>query len=124
MASEGVEFGGHTVTHPVLSQVDDERLASEIEGSFEALKRATGAEVRCFAYPNGRERDFDDRAVDLLRRRGVAAVTAEYGIVSRATLERDDALYRLPRVSLSEDPVRRMALIAGVEAARIDVGGG
>jgi peptidoglycan/xylan/chitin deacetylase (PgdA/CDA1 family) len=122
LSREGVEFGAHTVTHPILSRVDDARVRSELEGSVAAVRDATGVEVRSFAYPNGRDRDFDARSILALRELGVrAAVTTEYGIVDRATLAGADALCRLPRVVLGEDARRRVALFSGLEAAKISV---
>ncbi len=120
LSSQGVEFGGHTVTHPILSRVDDARLRSEVETSIAVVRHATGREVRCFAYPNGRNRDFDDRAVELLRELGIAAaVTTEYGIVNHRTLAAEDGLYRLSRVALGQYRARQLALFSGLEAAKM-----
>ena len=71
-----VGFGAHTLSHPILSRLDDARLATEIEGSVAAVGDLTGGPCRSFAYPNGRTEDYDARAVALLEAAGVAvAVT-------------------------------------------------
>jgi len=80
LASGLVSFGAHTVTHPILSALDDTRLEEEVIGSVEAVERITGQACESFAYPNGRAIDFDDRAVALLQRRAITtAVTTVEG---------------------------------------------
>ncbi len=80
MASEGVEFGAHTVTHPVLSRLTKERQRQEIEDSVARVRAETGQAATVFAYPNGRRDDFDEVTRSCLRRAGVtAAVTTEFG---------------------------------------------
>nr|WP_156753111.1 MULTISPECIES: polysaccharide deacetylase family protein [unclassified Mycobacterium] len=61
----------HTVTHPILARCGDDKVEREITDSCVAIERETGSTPRVFAYPNGRPQDFDDRAKDVLRRRGV-----------------------------------------------------
>jgi peptidoglycan/xylan/chitin deacetylase (PgdA/CDA1 family) len=81
-----VSFGAHTVTHPILSALDDSRLEEEIIGSIEAVERITGQPCQTFAYPNGGATDFDDRAVALLQKRGVTtAVTTVEGLNFRSS---------------------------------------
>ncbi|MDP4032964.1 MAG: polysaccharide deacetylase family protein [Pseudorhodobacter sp.] len=75
-----ISFGAHTVTHPLLSALDDTRLADEIIGSVDTLAALTGQPCTNFAYPNGRDCDYDDRAVALLRNCGIdAAVSTTNG---------------------------------------------
>jgi GT2 family glycosyltransferase/peptidoglycan/xylan/chitin deacetylase (PgdA/CDA1 family) len=59
--TRGVEFGGHSRSHPSLPTLDSEGLQGEIAGCAEDLERVTGARPRTFAYPYG---EFDVRAVD------------------------------------------------------------
>ncbi|MEN6627782.1 MAG: polysaccharide deacetylase family protein [Candidatus Sumerlaeia bacterium] len=81
-----IEFGAHTRTHAILAPLPDERLREEIEGSIDDVEAITGRPCRTFAYPNGRDGDFDRRAIDLLRQRGIsAAVTTIGGPNMRAT---------------------------------------
>lgn len=60
-------FGGHTHTHPILSQVEPARAEREIRLSHERIAAETGAAPRYFAYPNGRAEDFTDETKALLR---------------------------------------------------------
>lgn len=54
MHAAGMEFGSHTMTHPVLSRVEEvERLRHEVAGSKAALEASLGAAVSVFSYPVG-----------------------------------------------------------------------
>jgi len=97
LAQEGMEVGAHTVTHPILTQIDTDAATKEILDSRSELEEITGHRVTSFAYPNGRPcRDFDATHVGILREHGFgAAVTTGH---ARATCA-DDRL-ELPRISL------------------------
>lgn len=86
----------HTVTHPILSRCGDGKVEREIADSCAQLERETGSAPTIFAYPNGRPQDFDARAVDALRRRGVRwALSTAPGFADR----RCDPL-ALPRLAV------------------------
>jgi peptidoglycan/xylan/chitin deacetylase (PgdA/CDA1 family) len=63
-------YGGHTHTHPILSQVSGERAEREIRLCHERIAAETGIAPRFFAYPNGRAQDFGDETKAILRRFG------------------------------------------------------
>lgn len=63
-------YGGHTHTHPILSQVDGERAEREIRLCHERIIAETGVAPRYFAYPNGRAQDFSEETKAILRRCG------------------------------------------------------
>ena len=70
----GAEIGSHTHSHPILSLCNDEEARCEIEEGKRRLERILGAEVRLFAYPNGKPgRDYGPRDVDLVRKAGFEA---------------------------------------------------
>src|SRR5690606_15901769 len=46
-------FGAHTLTHPNMRRLSDERLQAEIIQSAQALERYVGTSARIFAYPYG-----------------------------------------------------------------------
>lgn len=68
-----IAFGAHSVTHPILSALDDDALAFEIRESVRAVERLSGKSCTSFAYPNGRPQDFDARCEALLIEAGVRA---------------------------------------------------
>jgi len=77
----GMSVGAHTVTHPILSRIDDAAARSEIERGRDDLEQITGGRVELFAYPNGvPEVDYQARHVQMVRRCGfVAAMSTAHG---------------------------------------------
>ena len=82
----GIEIGGHTCSHVLLSRVDDSTARHEIEDCTRDIERELGRRPRHFAYPNGTAQDFGDRDVDLVKRAGYAtAATSIEGVNRPAT---------------------------------------
>jgi peptidoglycan/xylan/chitin deacetylase (PgdA/CDA1 family) len=81
MAEAGVAFGGHSVSHPILSRETRERVRHEVAGCKEQLEAILGKRINAFAYPNGQIGDFNDMVKDEVRRAGYsAALTAIRGL--------------------------------------------
>ena len=82
LASEQVEIGCHTATHPILSRVSDPAaLAYEIGGAKQLMEERLGFPIRHFCYPNGRPIDIGDAALECVRQAGYAtAVTCTFGL--------------------------------------------
>lgn len=53
MASGGIEFGSHTMSHPVLANVSETQLRRELTESKLAIEERLGREVLVVAYPVG-----------------------------------------------------------------------
>lgn len=54
MSAAGMEFGSHTVTHPILSRISDPaQLHAELSGSKQAIEAELGRPVLSLAYPVG-----------------------------------------------------------------------
>lgn len=100
MVSDGlVTLYPHTVSHPILSRCTDDKVAQEITDSCDMVERETGRAPKVFAYPNGRPQDFDARAQEVLRGRGVRwALSTRYGLADR----RCDPM-ALPRLPVGSD---------------------
>jgi peptidoglycan/xylan/chitin deacetylase (PgdA/CDA1 family) len=81
MSEHGISFGSHTVSHPILSKLSDERMREEIEGSKRVIERKINRPVNAFAYPVGRKQDFSNRAKGILKEAGYqCAVTTIFGV--------------------------------------------
>ena len=95
MASMGMQIGAHTVTHPILSRLNDLEAENEIAQSKSDLQDLLGQPVTLFAYPNGKPRlDFGARDVALVAKLGFdAAVSTAYGAAKFANASR----HQLPR---------------------------
>jgi peptidoglycan/xylan/chitin deacetylase (PgdA/CDA1 family) len=61
MDGHGFEFGSHSVTHAILSHLDDRALEAELAGSKATLEAALGHEVPTIAYPVGKEFAYSER---------------------------------------------------------------
>ncbi len=77
----GMTVGAHTVTHPILTRLDDAQARAEVADGRRALEDITRAPVTLFAYPNGKPgSDYDERAVQVVRDLGFeAAVSTAWG---------------------------------------------
>lgn len=53
MQNYGIEFGGHTSTHPRLADLSIENVKSEIINSKSNIEKTIGRELLSFAYPYG-----------------------------------------------------------------------
>jgi len=82
LAADGVEFGAHTKTHPILPRVEDEELiVDEIAGSKARVEQELGRPAIHFCYPNG---DYNSEGVDVVARCGFqSAVTVDAGLNTR-----------------------------------------
>jgi peptidoglycan/xylan/chitin deacetylase (PgdA/CDA1 family) len=70
MAQHNIEFGSHSVTHPVLSQLEPAQLAFELEHSKNRIEAMSDAPVKVIAYPVGGEEAFNDAVRKAVRTAG------------------------------------------------------
>lgn len=107
----GIEIGAHTVTHPILTSLDDAAARAEIVTGKEDLEAILGKPVRLFAYPNGKVgMDFDHRHVAMVREAGFdAAFTTAVGAITP-----DQDRFQLPR----SRPWDRSPLMFGLRLLR------
>ncbi len=75
VASGRVELGGHTLTHPRLSQLDEAQQRQEIEQNKAQLEAITGAPLLSFAYPYG---DYDATSKRLVQEAGYPFAVATH----------------------------------------------
>jgi len=93
----GMEIGAHTRNHPILAVVGEDDARREIVDGKRDVEQILGAEVKAFAYPNGRPgQDYKACHVDMVRDAGFElAVSTGAGSVST---EAD--VFQLGRVSV------------------------
>ena len=53
MAKHGIHFGSHTVSHPKLTELDDNSVNRELIQSKQTIEEQLGVECTHFAYPYG-----------------------------------------------------------------------
>ncbi len=86
LARGGITIGSHTVAHPIMSSLDDDRRRVEVVESKQEIERHLGMPCTLFSYPNGTADDFDERDKASLREAGyVAAVTQIAGVNDEQT---------------------------------------
>lgn len=84
------EIGAHSVTHPMLAEMDAADQLHEIQGS-KAVLEALGYPVLGFSYPNG---SYTSESLDIIKASGFA-----YACTSRqAIMRRGSDRYALPRI--------------------------
>jgi peptidoglycan/xylan/chitin deacetylase (PgdA/CDA1 family) len=65
-----IEFGAHTVSHPILSKISIQEAENELVESKKHIEHEIGTAVRTFAYPNGGRSDFSPEVVELVKKTG------------------------------------------------------
>jgi peptidoglycan/xylan/chitin deacetylase (PgdA/CDA1 family) len=105
--SAGMDIGGHTTNHPILSQEYDDVARREIFGGKEELESIINGKIRVFAYPNGIPgRDYKLEHVKMCKGAGFeGAVTTSWGV---ATLGNDP--FQLPRFTPWDRDIRRFGV--------------
>jgi peptidoglycan/xylan/chitin deacetylase (PgdA/CDA1 family) len=86
MHRDGISFGAHTCSHPILTRVTREQALYEIAESKRRIKEKLGRQVVSFCYPNGLESDYDAELKGIVETQGFwGATTAVYGMNGRGS---------------------------------------
>lgn len=96
--SDLITIGGHTVSHPILNNCDDEQSYAELKDSKITLEDWIGKDVKSFAYPNG---DYQQRELNYLKDLGYKiAYTTKPDSLDKESLKK---IYELPRYAIFEN---------------------
>lgn len=109
MARDGMLMGAHTVSHPILSRVDEDEAAREIAGSATRLAAELGAPVTWFAYPQGGPADWTPAVRDHV------ATTCDGCYLAYQDMADPADAYTLPRYCVTGDPVDFRWVLCGGE---------
>ena len=104
MQENGVVFGGHTMSHPVLTRISLEHAERQIRACKEKLEGQLGRPIRYFAYPNGESGDFNEEIKRLVREAGFECALTTI----RGTNGPNTDLYAVKRIPLPENMTRAM----------------
>ena len=81
MNAAGIDFGSHTVSHPILTRIPRHEVVRELCESKEQISAHLGTPISSFAYPNGHAGDYNAEVQAVLQDAGyVCAVTSEFGL--------------------------------------------
>ena len=110
MQENGIEIGGHTVTHPSLGRVETGQLKAEIEGCKNKLDLELGQLKRDFCYPNGQPQDYSIEAKRFTKSSGFrSSVVAFYDNKSLYDL------FEFRRHTVGEETFQFLKSVNGVE---------
>ena len=117
LESAGASFGPHTVSHPVLSRVSDERASAEIATSWDRVQAELRDPVSVFCYPVGTSDDITSRDLDLAQHHGLRmGVSAIPGFITADMAGRER--FALPRFGYPEESDQFRQIVGGLERAK------
>ena len=111
-AGDVLNFGSHTYSHCILGLCRDEKyMRDQVVRSKAAIEVRLGVKCPHFAYPRGRETDYNGRTQQVLAAAGhETAVTTQSGLVAAGV-----NCWKIPRFCIGETPVYELAArISGV----------
>jgi peptidoglycan/xylan/chitin deacetylase (PgdA/CDA1 family) len=113
----GLAFAPHSVSHPILTRVDEGQARVEIRESWRSLVDELRQPLPVFAYPNGASDDHGPREYRLLAEVGMrAAVTMTKGYACGTALRlTPQARFQIPRFGFPDDPDRLCLIASGFE---------
>jgi peptidoglycan/xylan/chitin deacetylase (PgdA/CDA1 family) len=95
MRGNGVNFGAHTVSHPILTRLPLEAARKEILDSKKHIEKELGQEITTFCYPNGEPGDYSGDIENILQSNGFkCAIT----LTPTAFVSPKSRIYELPRI--------------------------
>ncbi len=98
LRAAGVELGGHTAGHAILSRLDPAAQRREVAGGAESMRRELAGEIASFAYPWGRRWDFDAASKEAVRAEGFRNAATMHAGVNVASSDR----FELKRVAIDD----------------------
>lgn len=115
MERNGINFGNHTATHPVLPLEDEKTFVTEIFESKDILEKELGKSAVSFAYPNGK---YNKEVREQIVKAGYkVAVTTE-----KRTNKFGEDLFALGRTCLCEESTRGVGGKYSPQVARLRFG--
>jgi peptidoglycan/xylan/chitin deacetylase (PgdA/CDA1 family) len=94
---DGLELGGHTVSHPNMACCSEVQQYSEVQSGKRRLEEISGRRLKWFAYPFGGRGSFDENSARIVKQAGFeGALTLVPGLVTR-----QGNPFQLPRIPVS-----------------------
>lgn len=97
LVEAGMTVGGHTLSHPVLSQAEGGEARREIGETKATIESVIGARVWAFAYPFGDAQSVTSEVLAMPREAGYRAAFLNYG----GGLGSELLPYALPRIHVT-----------------------
>jgi peptidoglycan/xylan/chitin deacetylase (PgdA/CDA1 family) len=110
MQAGGIEIGGHTTNHPILSKIPPELLDDEIGQCRKLIQEHLDTPINSFCYTNSGPGDINDAVI-------AAVVKAGYsGAVFGTNLAAWGDRYQVPRMGISDDQTDFIWKLCGGES--------
>jgi peptidoglycan/xylan/chitin deacetylase (PgdA/CDA1 family) len=111
LEAQGVSFGPHTVSHPVLIRTSSADAGWQIDESWKQLRQRVAHPLPLLAYPNG---DHTSRERDLAARAGLGgALTTEPSYATADGFHATHGNFSIPRFGYPEHPAKVCLTAAG-----------
>jgi peptidoglycan/xylan/chitin deacetylase (PgdA/CDA1 family) len=112
MQKNGIEFGAHTIHHPILTRITLEQAQEEVAGSKSRMEEELGEPVLGFAYPNGQASDLNEEIEKIVANSGIrAAFTLLSGPSPLSEVRRDPHAIRRIFISHRHSPAEYAMLL-------------
>jgi peptidoglycan/xylan/chitin deacetylase (PgdA/CDA1 family) len=108
MSRCGIDFGAHSVNHPVLTRLPPEKAKWEITQSKKDIESVIGKNVTTFSYPNG---DSNDELINHVKENGFACAVS---VSPHKLVGIKDNLWALSRISASVDFKKFKVMLCGL----------
>lgn len=116
LSGNGVRFGPHTVTHPILARTSDEQSRQEIQGSWERLQEQVPDPVPVFCWPNGDPTSFGAREVRYAAQAGMlAGLSTVQASLTRRLWETTGGAFAVPRYAYPQQTDDFAQIVSGLE---------
>ncbi|MCL0059462.1 polysaccharide deacetylase family protein [Dehalococcoidia bacterium] len=106
MSNNGIDFGAHTVTHPILTNLSLPQIEWELIQSKKEIERMTGKQITTFAYPNG---NFNTEISKLLKKNGFTCAVTTIPKLVRPK----DHIYELGRIESGKEFCKTKVVLSG-----------
>lgn len=91
-------IGGHTVSHPALNKLDEDKFKMEVSLGVAKLEKETGKVIHHFAFPYGSANEIGERELCLIKQYNFKTVFMANG----GCITKNNGSIVLPRVYLHE----------------------
>ncbi len=103
LEKQGVCFAPHSVSHNIMSRLDQEDMEREVNHSWQIINNELSNPLKVFCYPTGRATDFGRREIEALEKSGyLGAVSTTTNIVT-SNNQSQNYIYSLPRLVLPDN---------------------
>lgn len=115
LSQNGLEFGSHTASHPILTRIDSISVRTELWKSKIKIEKELGKPVNAFAYPNGQKNDFSKETIKLIKDVGMkVAFSLLPGPTRYNTVKKNPFSIRRINISNKDTFPRFLAKLGGV----------